>query len=156
MPAERTKSAWRFFPWYVAGVMGFVMAVNFTLGWLAVSSFPGLATTGGFAESNRYDRVLAAAERQAALGWTVRATLDGATPVVALTDRAGAPLAGVRLEATAERPIGVAPPVPVAFHPVAPGRYQAVAALAPGAWNIDLTVSAEGGVYHTTQRLIAH
>jgi len=156
MDAESTRSAWRFFPWYVAGVMGFVMAVNFALGWLAVSSFPGLATTGGFAESNRYDRVLATAERQAALGWAVRTTLEGATPVLALADRAGAPLAGVRLQATAERPVGEAAPVPVAFHPVAPGRYQAAAALAPGAWDIDLTVSAEGGVYHTTRRLIAH
>jgi nitrogen fixation protein FixH len=151
---ERTGTAWRFFPWYVAGGLGFVVLVNFAMGWAAVQTFPGLATTHGFAESNGYDRVLAAADRQAALGWTVRDSLDGAHPVVTLAGRAGAPLAGARLAATIARPIGEAEPAPLALHAAGPGRYEADAALAPGAWDLDLTVTAEGGEYHTTRRLI--
>jgi nitrogen fixation protein FixH len=151
---ERIGTAWRFFPWYVAGGLGFVVVVNFVMGWTAVQTFPGLATTHGFAESNGYDRVLMAADRQAALGWTVRDSLDGTHPVVTVAGRAGASLAGLRLEATIARPIGEAAPAPLALHAVGPGRYEADAALAPGAWDLDLTVTAEGGEYHTTRRLI--
>lgn len=147
--------AWRFFPRYVAAAIGFVMVVNFAMGWTAVRTFPGLATTHGFDNSNGYDRVLAAAERQTALGWTVRHGLDGARPVITLADRTGAPLAGVRLQASVARPLGEPASTPLAFRAVAPGRYEADTALAPGAWDIDLTVTAEGGAYHTTRRLIA-
>ncbi len=152
---NRIGMGWRWFPWYVAGGLGFVMVVNFAMGWAAVHTFPGLATTHGFDDSNGYDRVLVAAERQAALGWTVRDSLDGTHPVITIAGRAGAPLAGVRLAATATRPIGEAAPAPLAFHATGPGRYEANAALAPGAWDIDLTVTAEGGTFHTTRRLIA-
>jgi len=152
---ERIGMGWRWFPWYVAGGLGFVMVVNFAMGWAALQTFPGLATTHGFDDSNGYDRVLAAADRQAALGWTVRDSLDGAHPVITVAGRAGAPLAGVRLAATAARPIGEAAPAPLTFHAAGLGRYEADAALAPGAWDIDLTVTAEGGIYHTTRRLIA-
>jgi nitrogen fixation protein FixH len=131
------------------------MVVNVAMSWTAVRSFPGLATTHGFDDSNGYDRVLVAAGRQAALGWTVRDTLQANRPVILLTGRAGAPLAGAKLAATIERPIGEADPVPVAFHAAGPGRFEADAALPPGAWDIDLTVTAEGGVFHTTRRLIA-
>jgi nitrogen fixation protein FixH len=147
-------SRWRFFPWYVAGGMGFVMLVNAALAWFAVRSFPGLATTHGFDASNSYDIVLAAAERQAALGWTVGTTLDGARPVVTLAGRDGAKLTGVRLTATVERPIGEMLPLPLAFHPAAPGRFESDTELAPGKWNLYLAVVADGGEYHTVRRVI--
>ena len=147
-------TAWRFFPWYVAAGLGFVMVVNFTMMSIAVRSFPGLATTNGFDNSNGYDHVLAKAERQAALGWTVRDTLDNARPVVTLMGRAGVPLVDARLAAAVERPLGEGAPAPLAFHAIAPGRFEANAALAPGQWNLDLTVTAPGGEYHTTRRLV--
>jgi nitrogen fixation protein FixH len=120
-----------------------------------VKTFPGLATAHGFTDSNGYDRILATAAKQAALGWEVRATVESSRPVVTLTDRDGAPLAGARVEGEAERPLGDAPPVRLAFTPTTPGRFEADRALAPGNWEIDLTVTAEGGVFHATRRLIA-
>ncbi len=148
------RSGWRFFPWYVAGALGVVMAVNGVLVWFAVESFPGLATNGGFDVSNRYDRVLAAADRQAALGWTVQDTLVEGRPVVTLSGRDGAPLIGASVAATAERPVGAAVAVPLAFHATGPGRFEADAALALGKWELDLTVTAGGHEYHTVRRLV--
>ena len=84
--------------------------------WIAVKSFPGLAHPGGFATSNAYDRVLQAAQQQAALGWTVRDTLTDSRPSIMLDGPDGAPLAGATLAATAERPIGEAAPTPLTFH----------------------------------------
>lgn len=151
---SRQRTGWRFFPWFVAGGIGFVMVVNFAMMSMAVRSFPGLATTNGFDHSNAYDRVLTAAERQASLGWQVADALDAGRPVIALADRSGAPLASARLTAAVERPLGGVPSAPLAFHATAPGRFVAEAALAPGQWNLDLTVTAPGGQYHTTRRLI--
>jgi len=153
-PRGNARTAWRFFPWYVAGGIAFVMVVNFAMMSMAVRTFPGLATTNGFGASNGYDHVLKTAERQDALGWTVRDTLDGGRPVVTLSDRAGSPLVGARLSAAAERPLGEATPATLAFRATAPGRFVAEAALPPGQWDLDLTVTALGGEYHTTRRLV--
>ena len=152
--AAEMRSGWRFFPWFVAGGLGLTMVVNFTMMWLAVHSFPGLATHGGFATSNAYDRVLDAAQQQAALGWTVQDTLADGRPVVTLSGPGGTPLAGAILTATVERPVGEAAPVPVVFHATALGRFEADTALAPGKWVLDLTVTAEGHAFHTVRRLV--
>lgn len=151
---SRQRTGWRFFPWFVVGGIGFVMAVNFAMMSVAVRSFPGLATTNGFDHSNGYDHVLTAAERQASLGWHVADALEAGRPVITLADRSGAPLAAARLAAAAERPLGGAPSAPLAFHATAPGRFEAEAVLAPGQWNLDLTVTAPGGQSRTTRRLI--
>lgn len=39
--AAPTVSAWRFYPWVVAGSLALVMAVNFTMVYIALSTFPG-------------------------------------------------------------------------------------------------------------------
>lgn len=148
------RTSWRFFPWYVACGIGVAMAVNAVLVWFAVESFPGLATWNGFDTSNGYDRVLDAAQRQAALGWTVRDTLDGAVPVVTLAGPDGAPLAGARLAASIERPLGTAAPEPLAFREAGPGRYQAETALGRGKWDMSLTVTAAGQAFHTVRRMV--
>ncbi len=36
------KSAWRFFPWFVAGAMAVVVAVNLGMAYLAIQTFPGV------------------------------------------------------------------------------------------------------------------
>lgn len=146
--------AWRFFPWYLAGGIGIAMAVNAVLVWLAVASFPGLATQHGFNTSNGYDRVLDAAQRQAALGWVVRDMLDGAVPVVTLAGPDGAPLAGARLAATIERPLGAAAPEPLAFRDDGAGRYVAETVLERGKWDLSLTVTQGGQAYHTVRRVV--
>ena len=58
-------------------------------------------------------------------------------------------------EATVERPLGEAKATPITFRTTAPGHYEAESTLASGNWDIDLAVTAEGGVYHTTRRLVA-
>lgn len=152
--ARPGRSLWRFFPWYVGAGMLFVMAVNGAMTWAAVQTFPGLATTRGFATSNGYDRVMAAAERQAALGWTVATALDGDRPVVTLAGPDGAPLPEARLAAAVQRPLGPPERSELAFRATAPGRFEAEAALPRGKWDLDLTVTAAGSDYHTVRRIV--
>lgn len=152
--AATPRTGWRFFPWYVAGGLGIVMVVNFTMTWLAVTTFPGQVTDRGFATSNNYNEVLAAAERQAALGWSVRTELAGSHPVLTLAGRDGAPLAAPRVTAVARRPVGDPGPIELVLRPTAPGRFEAETALAPGRWDLDLIVMAEGSEFLSTRRLV--
>jgi nitrogen fixation protein FixH len=148
------RSYWHLFPWCLAGGISVVMLANAALVWFAVTSFPGLATEHGFANSNSYDRVLQAAQQQMALGWRVELTLADFRPVITLTGRDGTPLAGAILAATAERPVGTDAPVPLGFQATAPGRFEADAPLAPGRWDLDLTVTGDGHTYRTVRRLV--
>ena len=93
-------------PWAVAGSLGLVMVVNAGLVWWALSTFPGQAGGDGFDLSNDYDRLLGVAEKQAALGWSMAATLRDGRPVLAFVDRAGQPIADLAIIADAERPLG--------------------------------------------------
>ncbi len=129
-PAER-PSLWRFFPWAVAGSLGLVMVVNAGLIWWALSTFPGQAGGDGFDLSNDYGRLLGVAERQAALGWSMAATLRDRHPMLTFVDRAGQPIADLAIVANAERPLG--PPKTTGLHFVSesgsPGTYVALETL---------------------------
>ncbi|MCX7384876.1 MAG: FixH family protein [Alphaproteobacteria bacterium] len=37
------RSAWRFYPWFIAGGLGFVIVVNMVMVYIALSTFPGVA-----------------------------------------------------------------------------------------------------------------
>ena len=66
----QSRSAWRFFPWAIIGGMLLVIAVNAGMAWSALHTFPGTAVEDAFDHSNDYDKVLNAAAREAALGWS--------------------------------------------------------------------------------------
>ena len=125
------------------------------MAWSALSTFPGTAVNDTFDHSNAYDRVLATAEREAALGWTVQVALDAGRPVVTLTARDGTPLTDALVTATAQRPLGPDLSTPLTFRAEAPGRYIALTALAaPGQWDLLLAATDNGQQIHATRRVI--
>lgn len=151
------RSAWRYFPLAVIVSMAVVIAVNAGMVYAALYSFPGAAGGDeGFALSNHYDTVLAQAQHEAALGWTVAAQTDNAgRPVVTLANRDGAPLHGASVTATAERPLGAPQTRALAFRETAVGRYEADAALPmQGQWELTLTASSDGQTMAVTRRVI--
>ncbi len=152
------KSMWRFFPFAVAAGIGLVVAVNGGLVYAALHSFPGKTGNEGFELSNHYDAVLAAAEREAALGWTVAAHTDATgRPVVTLTGGDGAPLRGGTVMAVAERPLGARDTRALAFHETDGGRYVADTVLpTPGQWDLTMSASAAGHDLAATRRVIVH
>lgn len=156
-PAPRRGSAWRWFPLALIAVMSVVFAVNGIMVWCALGTFPGQAGSDGFDLSNHYDRVLETVQREAALGWQIRATTDAAgRPELRLTDRAGMPLRGAQVVATAERPLGPRETTPLVFRDDGTGRYVADAVLAAqGQWELQLTASANGQTLVSTRRVVA-
>lgn len=149
------KSAYRWFPWGLFAGMMVAFLVNAYMVYAAVESFPGVAGQDGFDLSKRYDDVITVAAKQAALGWQVEAVVDDARhPVLSMTDRSGAPLPGAAIKAEAERPLGPAERTSLAFHALDNAHYQADATLAPGQWDILMTVTSGDDRYTTTRRLI--
>jgi nitrogen fixation protein FixH len=146
---------WRWFPVGMIGAMGIVFAVNGVMVYDALHSFPGAAGSDGFDLSNRYDRVLAMAQQQAALGWQIEVDVTAThQPSLFLADRNGAPLTATAIDATAERPIGPPDKTALALRPVGNGRYQAETTLFSGQWDIMLTVHEGGRLYSTTRRVV--
>ena len=157
LPEPLRRSPWRLFPWAVAAGMLVVIAVNGGMVCAALWSFPGQAGDEGFELNNHYDAVLAQAERQAALGWTIAARADEASRmvVVTLSDRGGAPLLGAVITATAERPLGAARTRRLGFRELGGGRYVADTALpVPGQWDVMVAASAQGHDVAATRRIV--
>lgn len=93
-------------------------------------------------------------DRQNALGWTVRTDMDGATPALLLTGQGGAPLIGASMQATARRPLGNEPDVPVLLDQAAPGRFLLSPGLRAGQWDLLLRVQAGGNELRVTRRVL--
>jgi nitrogen fixation protein FixH len=150
-----TRSGWQYFPHYLGSVMLIVFAVNGYMMYDAFTTFPGTAGQDGFDLSNEYNRVIAAARQQAALGWHIDAGVTAdSVPALTVTDRAGTPLAHAEIAATAERPVGPPSKTTLVFTPDGGGTFKADTALWAGQWDVMLTVKADGHVFGATRRVV--
>lgn len=77
-----------------------IIAVNFTMAWLAVGTFPGLEVSNSYVASQQFDEDRA---RQQALGWQVEGTYTDGQLLVQIRDKNGAPVEASGIEATLAR-----------------------------------------------------
>jgi nitrogen fixation protein FixH len=133
----------RWIPWAFVGGMGLVVVVNLGLVFAALSTFTGVTVGHAYDRGRTYNDVIAAAERQAALGWQARVTLDAGVLALAVTDREGLPVPG-RLEGALHRPLERTR-LPLDFAAVGPGRFLAAAPpLQAGQWEARLVLHGPG------------
>jgi nitrogen fixation protein FixH len=148
-------TVWRWFPVGLIAAMAMVFAVNGYMVYDALTTFPGTAGQDGFDLSNNYDRIIATAQQQAALGWRIEADVTNThIPELRLTGRNGTPLPAAAIDAHAERPLGSPDTTVLTFRPIGDGRFQATTTLFSGQWDIMLTIHADGQWYSTTRRVI--
>ncbi|WP_298839911.1 FixH family protein [uncultured Roseobacter sp.] len=126
-----------------------IIAVNLTLAFSAVKTFPGLEVKNSYVASQQFDENRTA---QQALGWTVRASALGDKVTLSITDNTGKPVEVSSLDATLGRATHVRDDQRPDF--VFDGdAYVAAAALAPGNWNIRMVArNADGTEFR--QRVI--
>jgi len=135
------------------GFFGTVIAVNVLMAWYATHTWSGLVVPNSYVASQHYNEVLAAAEAQAARGWTSTLNVRGGNAVFELKDRHANPVGGYEVSAKFERPVEEHEDMVLTLKDNAgDGRYVARAPLKTGQWEV--IVDAHGG--QETYRQVFH
>jgi nitrogen fixation protein FixH len=152
----------RWIPWVFVGAFGLIIAVNAALIWFAVGSFSGLAEAHPYQAGLEYNRTLAEARAQEALGWKAELSLapaaePGAVRVSAsLVDGHGHAIEGATVEAEFVRPAARGHDRAALLAPQAGGGYAAIVPLGlKGQWEVRLVARSGGARWQTTERILA-
>jgi nitrogen fixation protein FixH len=122
----------------------------------AYHTFSGEVASSPYEEGLAYDSQLDQQREQAALGWRMSVALDGQIIRLSAFDRAGAPVAGLRIVAKLERPATEEGRRDVKFHEISAGVYLSDAQSLAGAWDLRLSAyDANGHRFDAERRLIA-
>ena len=129
----------------VVAFFGVVIAVDAAFLMAAYRTFPGQVSVTPYEDGLAYNSRVARQRAQAALGWRVLVSTEPDGLVVQVSDKAGAPVGGLVVSGALSRPATEAGRLPLTFAEVAPGRYEASVAPAPGGWDLALTARSEDG-----------
>jgi nitrogen fixation protein FixH len=133
----------KFTGWHFTAIMvigfGIVVAVNFLMASLAVSSFGGVVVENSYVASQNFNKWLEEADRQNALGWelTVRRAGDGRLEV--LTE--GAP-DDARVAVELRHPLGKDEPLAWTLTANGDGLFTSTDRLPEGRWIARVAVTA--------------
>ncbi|CUK11013.1 putative integral membrane protein linked to a cation pump [Ruegeria denitrificans] len=138
--AERKFTGKHFLAIFVAS-FGVIIAVNLTLAYNAVKTFPGLEVKNSYVASQEFNERL---KEHQALGWTIHAEVSGGLLILHIIDKTGAPIEVAELQAV----VGRATHVEDDFSPdfIFDGQaYATPAVLGKGNWNIRLVAKDSTG-----------
>jgi nitrogen fixation protein FixH len=147
-------------PWLFPAAMLPAFAANGALIYLALQSKPALVDQHSFEDGRTYNRQLAAAAAQQALGWTVALTPPsraGIASFVALDigDRTGAPVTGLAVGLWIRRPVGALPDQRLRLAELRPGHYAAPLELPlAGQWQLDFVARRGADEFTYARRLV--
>lgn len=138
--------------WHVAvftsGCFAIIMAVNATLAWKAVATFPGLEVGNSYVASQRFE---ADRKSQRALGWTLADSYAPGALRLDFTgpDGAPAPVAALRvlIGRTTEARDDMTPEMVASD-----GGFVAPVTLAPGKWMLRIEAEAPDGTLFQQRR----
>ncbi|PTV94308.1 nitrogen fixation protein FixH [Rhodobacter aestuarii] len=127
---------------------GLIIAVNVTMAYNAIKTFPGVEEAHPYNASQTFDADREAQER---LGWSVRPAYDGTSLIIDIRDRDGNPASVADLTVLVGRKTMAAEDQTPDMTPLG-GLFTAPVALAPGDWLLHINAkSTDGTVFR--QRL---
>ncbi|RYF95788.1 MAG: ferredoxin [Caulobacteraceae bacterium] len=133
-----------------------VIAVDVLFMVKAYQTFSGQIVKNPYEAGLAWNQHLLDEKHQVALGWSVDAGLQGdGGLVVTVNDRTGAPVEGLKANATLERPATEQGRVMVRLDERAPGVYEGRPVLAPGAWDLSAVLEGPAGPFQAERRIIA-
>jgi nitrogen fixation protein FixH len=164
MSSAAKRNEYWFVPWLF--VLGFavVFVANGGLVYFALRSAPGLVSDHAYDEGLSYNRVLAQAAAEDALGWRGQVAFVAGAPVqgrtrsgtikVRLRERGGAALSGAALELRIERPLGPGDTMTLRLDEGRPGEYAAPLTLPQiGQWEVHVTAQRFADSFEMTKRI---
>jgi nitrogen fixation protein FixH len=139
---------------------GVMLLANAIFLYLAVTTYSGGDTSNAYQKGLHYNATLEAARLQSERGWRTELAYDDRTGRLTLKvlDRAAAPITGLHVAASLERPATDRNDRKVALKELGEGVYATTIDLAPGAWVVAI-ISRPGGTggdsaYRLKQRLM--
>lgn len=133
----------------LAAFFGVAAAVNGAMIYLALATFRGEDTSHAYEKGLAYNRDIAVAREQNARDWKVEASIVRRSATeslvgVSLRDAAGADMSGSKVSVAIRAPVDVKNDLALELKEVSPGRYEALAAMAPGWRDLLITVERDG------------
>lgn len=155
-PASKGRDRW--IPWMFVLAFVVVSAVNATMIYFATTTFTGVAVEKPFERGIAYNKLIAAAETEAKLGWTVETSAQrqpaGVQLAINVLTASGA-LDGATIAGRLHRPLEPLADVPVTVAHVSPGRFLAeLGDVKPGQWDLIMVVQRGNDKLHVTRRLL--
>lgn len=147
-------------PWIFPAAMLPVFAANGLLAYYALHTMPALVDDRPFEDGRTYNRDLAAAAAQTALGWRVElaapARSQALSPIeLSIRDRRGQPVSGLSVALWVRRPVGARPAQRLRLAEKAPGRYVAGVILPlPGQWQLDFVARRGSDEFVYARRVV--
>jgi len=125
---------------------GIVIAVNFEMAKLAVTTFTGETVENSYVASQRFNGWLREAAAEKTLGWSVKAerTADGRVRLLSTTLPADAVI-----KAEVRHPLGGLPDRALAFVPAEKGTWTSTGTLPAGRWLMRIEVTARAHPWRT-------
>ena len=158
--AQIRKRGW-WYPYIFLAFFVVVVSVNGTMAFFATSTFSGLSTSDAYEKGLAYNRNIAEAKAQAALGWAVdvRAASVGdgkdARLEVGVHDRDGHPIDGLEVRGTLSRPTVRGYDRPVVLAALGDGRYGDTVTLPLiGEWDFEVVAIGKDASYQLQRRFI--
>ena len=134
---------------------GVIIGVNLVMAWFANSTWSGLVVENGYVASQEFDKNLAKARAQEALGWNVGFTFDKNDIRITFADAKGAKIDSLNLTGKLQRTVTDKEDQVLTFGWMGSGAYTAPARLAPGLWEVEIDGKGDGVAdYHKIFRFV--
>ena len=134
---------------------GVIFGVNFLLAYLANSTWSGLVVENGYVASQNFDKDLAKAKAQEALGWKVDFAYGKDSVTINFADAKGAKIDSLNLTGKLQRTVTDKEDQVLTFAWLGSGVYSAPARLAPGLWEVEVDGKGDGVAdYHKIFRFV--
>lgn len=137
----------------ILAFFGVIISVNFTMAWLASSSWTGLVVKNSYVASQEYNEKLNAARVQKERGWRMSFDYRDASFKVSMRKKNNDPLILQKLEMKIGRPAFQTVDRTVVLTHTGNGQYETPIDLEPGIWGFELNSDSDKP-YHIEGRFI--
>jgi nitrogen fixation protein FixH len=139
---HKPLTGWHVLAMFIA-FFSVIFAVNFTMAYLANSTWSGLVVANGYVASQSFDKDLARAKAQDAMGWNVELSHTADRVRFTFTDKDANKIEGLQITGQLERPATAKDDQSVTFSSIGAGVYSAPAKLAPGVWELEIEAKGQ-------------
>ncbi|WP_417466224.1 FixH family protein [Kordiimonas sp.] len=145
----------RLIPWYIVAFFVVVAILDGIFVYIATSTHTGVVSEQAYDKGLAYNETVAAAEKQAALGWQHSISHEDGRLIFTLTDGDGAALKDAAVKAVIRRPIGDTADFTLELRQIVDGRYEApISFPANGQWDARIYALWQDKDYQAHKRLI--